>query len=295
MSRFNRYGLRLYLIAFLCASVQWLSACSHHEAKGSEQSDKGYFTEAMDAIKSHNYQSAIHKLQDLDAHYPVGPYTEQSHLELIYANMMHLDYAAAGAAADRFIHLHPGSNQLDYAYYAKGLADFKSNAGAFDRYFQMNTAWRDLSDQRNAFEDFRQLLSRFPQSRFAADARQHMIYIRNQLAEGEIHVALYYARRGAYLAALNRARNVVEGYSQTTSVSQALAIMSYCYDHLNMKPLADSALSVLRYNDPQFRNLNRQGRVVLDLGPRNDRRSWFNIISFGLMGNADEEGKEGIY
>ncbi len=264
-----------------------LTACSKKEI-AQEHSDQSYFQQAEEALKSHNYQSAIHKLQDLDSYYPVGPYTEQGHLDLIYANMMHLDYAEASAAADRFIHLHPASSQLDYAYYAKGIADYLSTKGTLDRYINIQSSWRDLSSERTAFEDFRELLQHFPNSRFAPDARQHMIFIRNQLAESELHVALYYARRGAYLASLNRARNIVEGYPQSPSVPEALAVMSYCYDRLDMRSMADSALAVLRYNNPSFHSVDRRGRVVLDLGPRNDRRSWLNIITFGLLGNPDK-------
>ncbi|NNM51279.1 MAG: outer membrane protein assembly factor BamD [Pseudomonadales bacterium] len=264
-----------------------LVACAGHKKHDDELSDKTYYEQAMMAISDHSYQTAIHKLEDLDSHYPVGPYAEQGQLELIYANMMHLDYGAASAAADRFIHLHPSSSQLDYAYYVKGIADFKSDEGAFDRYLPIHSAWRDIGERRTSFDDFKQLIDKFPDSRFIPDARQHMIYIRNQLAEGELHVAMYYARRGAYLAAVNRARNIVEGYSGAPSTTQALAVMSYCYDRLDLKTLADTSLQVLRYNDPSFKDFDSKGRVKLDFGSRNDRRSWLNIISFGLLGNSD--------
>lgn len=266
-------------------SLTFVAACASNKNK--VMTDKEYYDAAQEAMKDHNYQTAITKLQDLESHYPVGPYTEQAQLELVYAQFKHLDYASAAAAAEHYIRLHPSSPQLDYVYYAKGLANFEGNQGVFDRYLPIHSAWRDMTGSHEAFNDFKEVVARYPNSPYAPDARAHMLFIRNQQAEEEMHVARYYARRGAYIAAVNRAKNVVEGYSSTPSAPEALAILSFCYDRLNQPELAASSLALLKSNYPDFKGYDKQGHIVLDLGPRNDRRSWLNIITFGLLGSAD--------
>ena len=282
MNRLTRLGA----LALACL----LSACAGHHLgskKKTELTDQQYFDQGVEALKDHSYLTAIHKFEDLDSHYPVGIYAEQGQLELMYAHFMNLDYASAGATAEHFIKLYPSSRQLDYAYYVRGLSDFHADEGFFDGILPIRSAWRDIGSRETAYKDFKALLDRFPDSPFAADARQRMIFVRNQMSEHELHVAIYYARRGAYLAAANRARNTIEGYPTTPSVPEALAVLSYSYEHLGLPHLAAGARSALTLNYPGSPYIDAHGQIKLDLGARNDRRSMWNILSFGLFGSSD--------
>ncbi len=285
MNRLSRLGT----VALACL----LSACVSHSHKAkNELTDQQYFKQGMEALQDNSFITAIHKFEDLDSHYPVGAYSEQGQLELMYAHFMNLDYASAGATAEHFIKLYPASRQLDYAYYVRGLSDFHADEGFFDGLLPIHSAWRDIGSRETAYKDFKALLDRFPDSRFAADARQRMLFVRNQMSEHELHVAIYYARRGAYLAAANRARNIIEGYPTTPSVEEALAVLSYSYAHMGLPQLANDARLVLLHNDPKTPYVDQHGQIKLDLGTRNDRRSILNILSFGLLGSSDSEDQD---
>ena len=180
------------------------------------------YRSAQSSLRSGNYRDAITKLQKLEARFPFGRYAEQAQLELIYANFMSYQPEAARSAADRFIRLHPQHPNVDYAYYIKGLAEFNKDRGLLDRFAATDISKRDPTSAKQAFDDFSEFLQRHPDSEYAADARQRMMFLVNILAKYEINVAKFYMRRGAYVAAANRARNVVEHYSQSQSVDDAL-------------------------------------------------------------------------
>jgi len=209
---------------------------------------------ALESLKSGNYQSAIQRLEALDLRYPFGAYSQQSQLDLIFAYHKHGDTASALSSADRFIRQNPRHPNVDYAYYMKGLVNFNSEVGFFQELFSAKLSQRDASSARQAFEDFSELMRRFPESRYSADARQRMIFLRNRLAEYEIHVARYYMTRESYLAAANRAKYVVEHYPRTPSVAIALDIMVTCYEILELNELASKAKTVLKYNYPDFKS-----------------------------------------
>ncbi len=156
------------------------------------------------------------------------------------------------AAADRFIRLHPQHPNVDYAYYLKGLAEFNHDRGLLDRFASTDISKRDPTSSRQAFTDFSELLERFPDSEYAADARQRMIYLVDVLAKYEINVAKFYVRRGAYVAAANRARNVIEHYSQSQSVDEALAILIETNWRLGLPDAANDSLRILAINDPNY-------------------------------------------
>jgi outer membrane protein assembly factor BamD len=261
-----------------------LAACASNK-KGDLKSEKDYYQSAQKSLKAGNFSTASDELENLESHYPVGAFTEQAQLDLIYAKYRHLDYAGASAAADRFIRLHPNHLQVDYAYYMKGLADYDAGADTFNRFLPMDPAHRDLNASRDAFNDFRDLLTRFPASQYAPDARQRMVYLRNQFAEYEMHVAQYYMQRGAYVAALARARWVVEGFQGAPVIPDALADEAWCYIKLGMKPEAASTLAILKSNFPDFKGLDKLGRLTVNMGENNEGRSWVNIATFGLFGD----------
>lgn len=200
------------------------------------------------ALQNGGYAKAIKAYEALDALYPFSPYAEQADLNLIYAYYRNGDTCSAVAAAERFIRLYPRNDHVDFAYYMKGLAGFEQDRGWFQRYFPADLSQRDPGAARQSFDDFGMLIRLFPDSCYAADARQHMIYLRNLLGAYELHVAKYYFRRGAYVAAANRANYILQHYNGTPAVCEALGILVCSYRELGLPELADQALSVRQYN-----------------------------------------------
>jgi outer membrane protein assembly factor BamD len=264
--------------------VALLAACSSSPKK-SQMTEKDYYEAAQKSMRSGNFMTASEHLESLESHYPVGRYTEQAQLELIYARFRHADHAGASAAADRFIRLHPNHPQLDYAMYMKGLAAYEGDRDVFFRFLDINTATRDLSSSREAFQDFSELLQRFPDSQYAQDAQARMIHIRNLMAEQELHAARYYAKRKAYVSCLNRTRWVIENYPGTPAVADALALQVWAYGKLGIKDLAAQQLALLRSNFPEHKGIDELGQLTLDIGAGNEDRSWLNILTFGLFGS----------
>lgn len=212
------------------------------------------YSEAKSELDDGNYEKAIKLFESLEARYPYGRYAQQAQMEVAYAHFKNQDRAAAVAAADRFIKLHPNHPNVDYMYYLKGLVTFTEDLGPLETVASYFVEW-DISDRdpkaaRESFEAFRDLVARYPASRYAPDATLRMKYLVNALASNEIHVARYYMRRGAYLAAANRAQYVVQSYPQAPAVEEALSIMVKAYEALGLPDLRDDALRVMQTNFP---------------------------------------------
>ena len=241
------------------------------------------YRSAQSSLRSANYRDAITKLQKLEARFPFGRYAEQAQLELIYANFMSYQPEAARSAADRFIRLHPQHPNVDYAYYIKGLAEFNKDRGLLDRFSATDISKRDPTSSKQAFDDFSDFLQRHPDSEYAADARQRMVFLVNILAKYEINVAKFYMRRGAFVAAANRARNVVEHYSQSQSVDDALAILVEANWRLGLPEAANDAVRILAINDPNYPAFDDQGHFVFRQQTFDRDRSWLNMMTFGMV------------
>jgi len=209
---------------------------------------------ALASLKNGNYMAAIRRLEALDLRYPFGAYSQQSQLDLIFAYHKQGNAPLALSTADRFIRQNPRHPNVDYAYYMKGLINFSTEIGFFQELFSAKLSQRDASSARKAFEDFSELVRRYPDSKYVPDARQRMIFLRNRLAEYEIHVAKYYMTREAYLSAANRAKYVVEHYPRTPSVAKALDIMVTAYEILELNELAEKARLVLQHNYPDYKS-----------------------------------------
>ncbi len=261
-----------------------LVACSSNDKKEeAEASEKQLYDIAQKQLTSNNYTSAVSNLQLLESRYPFGAYAEQAQLEIIYAYYRSYETEAAIAAAERFIRLHPQHPNIDYAYYLKGLASYSQGKGLFERFLPTDMTRRDPGAARQSFNDFAQLLARFPNSEYVPDARARMVNLRNQLARYEIHVANYYFKRGAYLAAANRGRYVVENFQKSTAIPDALAVMCQAYQLLGLDDLAEDSREVLASNYPQHPALNKDGSFKTAFNPERLDRSWVNRLSFGLF------------
>jgi outer membrane protein assembly factor BamD len=275
-------GFLLLLVSLLLTAC-WPFGGKKHGENDQNSSEQVLYRSAQSSLHGANYDDAIKKLQKLEARFPFGRYAEQAQLELIYSNYMAFKMDAATSAADRFIRLHPQHPNVDYAYYMKGLTAFNENRGLLDRFSIADIYDRDPTSSRKAFADFADLIQRFPSSQYAPDARQRMIYLRNLLAHYEVNVARFYMRRGAYVAAANRARNVVEHYSQSQSTADALAILVEANWRLGLPDAAHQALQVLALNDPHYPGFDGAGHFVFKQQVQNRNRSWLNLMTFGLL------------
>lgn len=237
------------LAAFAAALL--LAACAGStEDETAGWSAEQLYAAAKDAMADRNWKSAATYFEKLEARYPYGRFAQQAQLEIAYAYWKDNERASAIAATDRFIKLYPNHPTLDYAYYLKGLINFNENIGAFTGFTAVDMSERDPKAALDAFDAFKELVTRFPESRYAEDAAQRMHYLLNALAYNEVHVARYYMKRGAYVAAVNRAQYTVQKYPQAPAVEEALAIMIRAYAKLGMKELGADADRVLRKNFP---------------------------------------------
>ena len=208
------------------------------------------YSDAKESLDNKSWGRAIQQYKMLQTRYPFGRYTEQSMLDLSYAYFKGRDAQSALSNLDRFIRTYPAHPNVDYAYYLKGLVNYEQNLGFLERMMPARVADRDQSHARDSFMDFSELLRRFPDSRYAPDARQRMVFLRNNLAAYEIDVAEYYMRREAYIAASNRARYALEVYPNTPETSEALAVLHKAYSELGLTELADGAWETLELNFP---------------------------------------------
>lgn len=208
------------------------------------------YAEAKDQLNSGGYEKAIKYFETLEARYPYGRYAQQAQLEVAYAYYKDNEPASAIAACDRFIKLHPEHPNVDYAYYLRGLANFTEDQGLLGRIGDQDMTDRDPKAAGESFDSFQQLVTRFPNSKYAPDALARMKYLVDALASHEVHVALYYYKRGAYVAASNRAQYAIEHYPNSPAIEQALAILVKSYDKMGINDLRDDALRVLQKNFP---------------------------------------------
>jgi outer membrane protein assembly factor BamD len=208
------------------------------------------YSEAKDSMSEGSYDKAIKLFEKLESRYPYGRYAQQAQLDIAYANYKQDDAAAAIAACDRFIRLHPNHPNVDYAYYLKGLINFNGDLGLLGKISMQDLTERDPKAARESFNAFKELVTRFPKSRYAKDAAARMNYLVNAMAAHEVHVADYYLRRGAYVAAVHRAQNSITTYPEAPSNEEALFIMVKAYDALGMNDLRDDADRVMHKNFP---------------------------------------------
>lgn len=204
------------------------------------------------ALQNRDYGEGIKRFEALDVQYPFGADTQSAQFFIIYAYYMKEEYPLAYSAADRFIRLYPTYPYLDYAYYLRGLSDFYLNMGVMERTFSIDLAKRDSTQLQKSYNDFSELVERFPESRYAPSAHQYMVYLRNLMARHELQVAQYYYDHRAYVASAARASDVVAHYQGAPAVPSALALMVKSYHQLGETKLEQDSLSVLKYNYPNM-------------------------------------------
>ncbi len=239
-------------------SLTLLTACGLLPEQQDETAKWGpdqIYAEAKEALDNGNIQRSIQLFEKLEARYPYGRYAQQAQLEIAYAQYKDGEPALAIAACDRFIKMHPTHPNVDYAYYLKGIVNYLEDDGILSKINQQDMTERDPKSSRESFEAFKELVQRFPNSKYSPDAVERMNKLVNGLAAHEVHVARYYLARQAPLAAVNRAADVLKDYPQTPSVEEALVVMIEGYDALQQPTLRDDARRVLTKNYPQSRYL----------------------------------------
>lgn len=214
-----------------------------------------------DAMRSGNYETAVDYFEKLQARYPFGRYAQQAQLDIAYSHYQSGEADEAIAAADRFIRTYPRHPVVDYAYYLRGLANYSRDVGILGRLLPSDPSRTDSQAAQQAFNDFAELVQIFPDSRYAEDAHQRMVFLRNSLAEYEINVARFYLERKSYVAAVNRSRYVLENYQTTPAAENALGIMAEAYHHLALNDLAQDSYRVLERNYPESAYLRRLDAV----------------------------------
>jgi outer membrane protein assembly factor BamD len=271
--------MRLILIKFLfiCYLGIFLTGCETLKGLSSNDSNtedeyvgwnaEKFLTEAKKTLETGNYEKAIKLYEALEARYPFGDFSAQTQIDIAYAYYKNDDPDNAIAAAERFIKINPRNPSVDYAYYLKGLINYNRGIGFLDRFLPSDISQRDPGSARDAYDNFAELIRRFPNSKYIADSRQRMTALKNNLAMHEVHVARYYMKRKAYIAAVNRASTVLEKYDRTPAVPYALEILQDAYSNLEMPDRAKDMARIYEQNYPngppvpEFQNATFAHRV----------------------------------
>ena len=249
--------LSLALILALCVSACGLMPEQIDETK--DWSAQKLYSAAKEKLNEGSYEAAIKLYEKLEARFPYGRFSQQAQLEIAYAYYKDKEMASAITAAERFIKLHPNHPNVDYAYYLRGLANFNDDLGLLGSYAGQDMSERDPKAAREAFAAFKDLVTRFPDSKYTPDSVLRLNYLVNTLAQNEIHVARYYMKRGAYVAAANRAQYALTTYPQATANEEGLVILVQAYDKLGMTDLRNDAERVLKTNFPKSKYLSGGG------------------------------------
>jgi outer membrane protein assembly factor BamD len=249
----------LILVLALGGFVTLSGCASTEDDETAGWSAQRLYGEAKDAMSSKDWPRAVKYLEKLEARYPYGRFAQQAQLEIAYAHWKDGERASAIAAVDRFIKMYPNHANADYAWYLKGLINFNDQYGLFSNLLTPDMSDRDPKSTRESFNAFKEVTTRYPDSKYAADSAARMRYLVNALASHEVHVARYYMKRGAYLAAANRAQYAIRHYSQAPAIEEAVFVLVKAYDALGMADLRDDADRVMRKNFPESRYLKAGG------------------------------------
>ncbi|GAM32724.1 putative competence protein ComL [Acinetobacter calcoaceticus] len=318
-------SLPRYKITMLALSLGLASAfvgCSSNPSKkevvdsGPQSSEQAYFEKAQKSLDRGQYLDATKSLEAIDTYYPTGQYAQQAQLELLYSKFKQKDYEGAIALAERFIRLNPQHPNVDYAYYVRAVANMEQNYDSLMRYTSLQQSHRDVSYLKVAYQNFVDLIRRFPSSQYSVDAAQRMKFIGQELAENEMTAARFNVKRKAWIAAAERSQWVIEHYPQTPQVPEALATLAYSYNQLGDKATSQQYIEVLKLNYPNLvkkdgtvnmRAARKEGnwinRATLGIFGREStaatpestseseapKRGLLNRVSFGLIGNSDKE------
>ena len=287
---------KVTILALSLGLVATFVGCSSNPKKdvvdtGPQSTEQIYYDKAQKALDRRQYSEAAKSLEAIDTYFPTGQYSQQAQLELLYTKFMQKDYEAAIAMAERFIRLNPQHENVDYAYYVRGVANMELNYDGLLRYTSLQQSHRDVSYLKVAYQNFVDFIRRFPSSQYAVDAAQRMKFIGQELAESEMNAARFNIKRKAWLAAVERSQWVVEHFPNTPQIPEALATMAYGYNKLGDTATAQQYVELLKLNYPGLVRAN--GEVNLRAARR--EASWVNKTTLGIFGResaAQNSSKE---
>jgi outer membrane protein assembly factor BamD len=260
-----------FLLLMAISAILILSGCAGSEGQKDDTdiwSESKLYSEATDKLNDADFARCGKYFDKLEARFPFGPYSQQAQINAAYCYWKAQEQAQALVAIDRFIKLHQGSPNLDYAYYLKGLITFNDDLGWLGKFTGQDLSERDPKAAKEAFESFKVVVERFPNSKYAPDALDRMRYIVNSLAEADVIVARFYYQRGAFLACANRAQLVIRDYDRAPAVEEALYLLYKSYEKLGMVDLANDTARVFKLNFPDSQMLVTGQRV------QKERRWW---------------------
>ncbi|HVN35363.1 MAG TPA: outer membrane protein assembly factor BamD [Casimicrobiaceae bacterium] len=237
-------------LLLIAASVSGCNLLPEVKDPYAQYSAEELYRQGKDAMAEGNFTKAVKIFEALEARYPYGRYAQQAILEGAYANYRTGETATAIAACDRFIRTYPNHPSVDYAYYLKGLVYFREDQGLIGYVYELDLSERDPKSMRESFVAFKELVAKFPESKYAQDSIERMRYLSNSLALYEVRVARYYYARGAYVAAVNRAQQALVMYPRTPAEKDALEVLVQCYDKLGLTQLRDDKLAILKLTFP---------------------------------------------
>ena len=264
-------GASLALLLILLSALMLLGGCAGSDGSKDDTdiwSEAKLYSEATDKLNDADFAKCGKYFEKLEARFPFGPYSQQAQINSAYCYWKAQEQTQALVAIDRFIKLHQGSTSLDYAYYLKGLITFNDDLGWLGKFTGQDLSERDPKAAKEAFESFKVVAERFPDSKYAPDALDRMRYIVNSLAEADVIIARYYYQRGAYLAAANRAQLVIKDYDRAPAVEEALYILTKSYEKLGMVQLSNDSARVFKLNFPDSQMMTTGQRV------QKERRWW---------------------
>ncbi len=283
MSRSSSIALVLSISVLMagCSSMPWFKRGDKADA-GPAFSEQVYYERAQKSLLRNQFDDASTALEALDTYYPTGAYTEQAQLDLMYTRFQQSDYTGAASVAERFIRLYPNNAQLDYAHYLRGVANMEIGFDSLLRYTSLQQSHRDVGFLRIAYDNFNELLQKYPNTRYRYDATQRLQHINQQFAESEINIARYNVKRGAWVAAIQRARWVLEYYPQTPQIPEAIATLGYSYQALGMTEQANQYRDLLKLNYPSLIKNDQ-----IDLKAAQHQPSLLNRLTLGIAGGRD--------
>lgn len=236
-----------YLVSAATLSLA-LAGCSSSKDAVPDNPPSEIYATAQQKLQDGNFKAAITQLEALDNRYPFGPYSQQVQLDLIYAYYKSADLPMAQASIDRFMRLNPTHPNIDYVLYMRGLTDMALDDSALQGFFGVDRSDRDPEHARQAFRDFSQLVQRYPNSQYSADATKRLVYLKDRLAKYELSVAQYYTKRGAYVAVVNRVETMLRNYPDTQATRDALPLMENAYKQMNLTAQADKVAKIIADN-----------------------------------------------
>lgn len=265
-----RAKLSIVPAAVVALAIVTLLGCSSTPAdRTAGMSPNALYAEAKEEMGNSQWDKAIPLLEKLEARAAGTPLAQQAQLDKAYAHYKAQEPAQALATVERFMRLHPASPAMDYALYLKAIINFNDDLGLFSGITRQDLSERDQKAAKESFDAFKELTTRFPESKYTPDARQRMTYIVNSLAQYEVHVARYYYKRGAYLAAVNRAQATVSEYRDVPALEEALFIIYKSYEAMGLTELRDDARRVLEQSYPQSEFLTK--------GERSKNDPWWKV------------------